>query len=527
MAGSGNVALIIAPGIRKYYGKKMGFRVVASFSLHTTIQSRAAFSPGIASVDPQHEWTYPDFTFTESRREATQALRLYPMTRKFPTQGCHGRLTSPTLIAFAALVAVICAPLQAQQATADTATHYADLREQLSRYEQELEALEGSYNQSSTELYLTLGALYHELGEVDDSIAAYREALQSLRISEGLASESQLQVIGDFNGLLFEAEIWEELDMNFHLASDIALRLYGPDDPRYQRAANALASWKIRAYQTGLYRPRGNRSIQEAATIYRRLAEQLSPEEDGYNRKLAGYLSARGLAHFYSANHVAGIPVEEFRATPMHNSFQSCMPVVLSVDQGASPSSGACNVNPISDPEIFASQQREKNNTVRRHLGNMRQSFLEAIDAVEADPNASTRELAVAILNYADANLLAQDYSRARLQYKRAYELLSDNPDLTPLRDELMDRPSKALSGIVGELPFDSLLPVNVALGTIAFDVNEMGDIENINIEGASEALSRENMAAIAMMLQQSSYRPRIVDGRPVKSRVTLSTLEL
>lgn len=436
-------------------------------------------------------------------------------------------LSSPGQFTGLLLAALVCIPVQAQRDTEDAATQINRLREQLSYYEQELAALDGSYSQSSTELYLTLGGLYHDLGEVEDSITAYREALQSLRISEGLASESQLQVINDFNGLLFEAEVWEELDMNFHLASDIALRLYGVDDLRYQRAANALASWKIRAYQTGLYRPRGDRSIQEAAIIYRRLAEQLSPEEEGYNRKLAGYLSARGLAHFYSASHVAQIPVEEFRATPVQGAFQNCVPVVLSVDQGATPSSGACQVNPIGDPEIFASQQREKNNSVRRHLGNMRQSFLEAIEATEADPDSSIQQLAVAILNYADANLLAQDYARARLQYRRAYELLSGSPELISIRNELMDQPGKALSGIVGELPFDSLLPGNVALGTISFEVNETGDIENINIEGATEALSQENMGAIAMMLRQSAYRPRIVDGQPVRSRITLSTVDL
>lgn len=443
------------------------------------------------------------------------------MTRRSST------LSRPGNISSLLLAAAFCMPVLGQQVTEDAATQINHLREQLSQYEQELAALDGSYSQSSTELYLTLGGLYHDLGQVEESISAYREALQSLRISEGLASESQLQVIGDFNGLLFEAEVWEELDMNFHLASDIALRLYGADDPRYERAANALASWKIRAYQTGLYRPRGSRSIQEAASIYRRLAEQLSPEEANYNRKLAGYLSARGLAHFYSASHVAQIPAEEFQAMPGNNTFQNCIPVVLSVDQGALPSSGACQVNPIGDPEIFASQQREKNNTVRRHLGNMRQSFLEAIEAIETGPAANIRELAVAILNYADANLLAQDYPRARLQYRRAYELLSGTPELIRIRDELMDQPVKALSGIVGELPFDSFLPVNVALGTISFDVNETGSIENISIEGATQAMSQENMGAIAMMLRQSAYRPRIVDGLPVSSRITLSTVDL
>ncbi len=443
------------------------------------------------------------------------------MTRRSST------LSRPGHIGSLMLAAAFCMPVLGQQVTEDAATQINRQREQLSQYEQELAALDGSYSQSSTELYLTLGGLYHDLGQVEESISAYREALQSLRISEGLASESQLQVIGDFNGLLFEAEVWEELDMNLHLASDIALRLYGADDPRYERAANALASWKIRAYQTGLYRPRGNRSIQEAASIYRRLAEQLSPEEANHNRKLAGYLSARGLAHFYSASHVAQIPVEEFQAMPGNNTFQNCIPVVLSVDQGALPSSAACQVNAIGDPEIFASQQREKNNTVRRHLGNMRQSFLEAIEATEADSTASVRERAVAILNYADASLLAEDYPRARLQYRRAYELLSGTPELIGIRNALMDQPVKALGGIVRELPFDDLLPVNVALGTISFDVNETGSIENISIEGASQALSQENMGAIAMMLRQSAYRPRIVDGLPVSSRITLSIVDL
>ena len=123
--------------------------------------------------------------------------------------------------------------------------------------------------------------------------------------------------------------------------------------------------------------------------------------------------------------------------------------------------------------------------------------------------------------------MLAEDYPRARLQYRRAYELLSGTPELIGIRNELMDQPVKALGGIVGELPFDDLLPVNVALGTISFDVNETGSIENISIEGASQALSQENMGAIAMMLRQSAYRPRIVDGLPVSSRITLSTVDL
>lgn len=431
------------------------------------------------------------------------------------------RSTSLAMLCFGSL------PLCAQQDTEAAATQFAVLNEEVARYEQQIAALDGSYNQSSAELYRSLGDLYGQLGQGEQAIFAYREALQSLRINEGLASESQLDVIGEFNGFLFEQEDWEELDTNFHLASNMALRLYGVKDSRYVRAANALASWKIRAYQTGLYRPTGSRSIEEAATIYRRLAENLSPEESDYHAKMADYLSARGLAYFYSASHVANIPVEEFQGTPATNFYQSCVDTILSADGSAQPSSAACQMNNISDPEYFASKQRDKSNAVRRHLGNMRQSFLEAIEATESNPEASVRDLAIAILNYGDANLLAEDYARARTQYARAYELLSADDELIALRDELMNKPRKALQGIVGELPFDDLLPINVSLGTISFDVTEDGGIENINIEGSNEALAQENLAALAMMLQQSAYRPRIVDGYPVSSRISISTAEL
>lgn len=418
-------------------------------------------------------------------------------------------------------------PLAAQQDSEVAATQYAAMSEEISRYEQELASLEGSYNQSSAELYRSLGDIYARMGQGEEAIQAYREALQALRIAEGLASENQLSVISKFNGILFEQEAWEELDTNFHLASDMALRLYGAGDTRYVRAASFLASWKIRAYQTGLYRPTGSRSIEEAATIYRRLAENLSPEESGYNGKLADYLSARGLAYFYSASHVANIPVEEFQGTPANNFYQSCVDTILSADGSAQPSSAACQMNNISDPEFFASKQRDKSNTVRRHLGNMRQSFLEAIEATESNPDASVRDMALAILNYGDANLLAEDYPRARTQYARAYEMLSADDDLIALRGELMDKPRKALQGIVGELPFDDLLPSNVSLGTISFDVTEVGGIENINIEGSNEALAQENIATMAMMLQQSAYRPRIVDGIPVSSRISIASSDL
>ena len=70
---------------------------------------------------------------------------------------------------------------------------------------------------------------------------------------------------------------------------------------------------------------------------------------------------------------------------------------------------------------------------------------------------------------------------------------------------------------VLGELPE----------GFVAFDVTETGDIININISGPEAVLEQDNVGAIAIRLEQSVYRPKIENGRPVSSRATVSAAEL
>lgn len=419
-----------------------------------------------------------------------------------------------------ALLTGICgySPLLAQSRTERLTTRIAD-------YEQAIAGLDGSYTPASAEVFQAMAQARAELGDYEAAAANYREALQALRIHEGLASESQLEILDPFSDTLFKASQWRELDTTYHLAHDLTVRLYGADDPRSRTAAQRLASWKIRAFQTHVFRPHGDRSVQEAAEIYRVLLRDL-PESPQSETRRAALLSAQGLAHFYAARHVTNIPVSEFqRLVPQTLSFQQCVPLVMSVD-GAQPSASACHANQVADPEYFAAQQREKNNLVRRHLGNMRQSFMEAIEAVESDSTATLRERVNAILNLGDANLLAEDYQRARSQYARAWDMLTEAGAIA-LRQDLLDQPVKALSGILAELPFDRELQQPSLPGMVSFDVTERGEIVNIDVQGAPETMNRENIGAIAMRLDQSVYRPRLVDGRPVVARLTVAASEL
>jgi|GEM_PF-506403 len=382
------------------------------------------------------------------------------------------------------------------------------------------------YSLEGSELFLSLAQLQTQAGDYSAAAEAYQQALLSLRVVEGLASTTQLQLLDGYNAVLFELQRWEDLDSNYHLAYTMSERLFGVDHQQTQTAATRLASWKIRAWQTGVYRPGGDRSVQEASEIYRQLLSSLA-DDPTTKAQRANWLSARGLAYFYAARHIANLPVTEFQhSVPQTASFQQCIPIVMSVD-GAQPSANACHANQNLDPEYHASQQREKNNTVRRHLGNMRQSFMEAIEALEANPETTVEQLARGILNLGDANLLAQDYPRARSQYRRAWELLSADNENLALRQRLLDQPVRALQGLLETLPFDLPLPGEEIQGTVSFDVSEIGEIENINVGGESAALTQENLGAMAIKLDQSVYRPRINEGRPVRSRLSLPASEL
>jgi len=396
----------------------------------------------------------------------------------------------------------------------------------IAAYQNAIAELDGAYPTESAELYLSLAQALTESGDYDAAASAYQEALQALRIHEGLASPAQHDLLTAYNAVLFELGRWEDLDSNYHLDLAIAERLYGAGHPQTVAAATTLASWKIRAWQTGVYRPSGDRSVQEASEIYRQLLASLDDDQQNHGLR-ANWLSARGLAYFYAARHVASLPVNEFqRSAPQTSSFQQCVPLVMSVD-GAQPSANACHANQNLDPEFYASQQREKNNTVRRHLGNMRQSFMEAIEAVDADPRATLEQRVRAILNLGDANLLAEDYPRARSQYALAWQLLSEDDENLGMRQRLLDRPVLALQGLLDALPFDQALPGEEAKGTVAFDVTEIGQLKNINVSGDPEALTQENIGVIAVKLDQSVYRPRISEGRPVPSRLSLPASDL
>jgi hypothetical protein len=402
-----------------------------------------------------------------------------------------------------------------------------ELSEQAALYQQQLSKLNASYNETTSEVFAALAGIQHELGDFELANQNYAEAIQSLRVSQGLNSAAQLSVMDAFNDSLYVQQNWEQLDSNLHLANYIAGKLFDAQDPRYIKSATSLASWKITAYQTGIYRAEDDRSVQEATKIYRILIAALLETDPDFAQKKAGYLSAQGLAYYYSAQYVADLDLDEFRnQAPVTGAQLQCYPLVMSAD-GPQPVRSACQSMDASDPEIYAAQQRAKNDTVRRHIASMRKSFADAVVILESKPAVSSRALAEAILRLGDACLLAQDYARANTLYSKAWQLLSLDGDSAAAREQLMGSPVRVMQGLLDNQLFDSPAINSKLHGTISFDVTERGEIQNIGIQGSNADLVSENLGVIAIKLDQSTFRPKIDQGRPVLSRLVFDVARL
>ncbi len=444
------------------------------------------------------------------------------------------RSTLKTALQLALLALLYCGVTLAQaqnKASNDsdlaTEAEQALLKQQIDSYEQAIAASDGSYSDTSAELYLSLANAYRAIGDNEKAAAAYQERLQTLRIQLGLFSEEQLATLASYNELLYQIGDWEQIDSNVHLSYHVASKLYERQDPRYIESATQLASWKIKAFDSGVLSPDNDNSIQDAVRIYQELAEQLPENDKDYYDKRADYLTAKGLAHFQAAKYFADLPAEYFQAiVSSAGGQQQCYSMVMSVD-GAQPARSVCPEADVANSDMFLAQQRAKSETVRRHLSEMRTSFAGAIETIENNPNASIKELALATLNLGDASLLAQDYSRANSQYAKAWEILSADGESIALRDELLGQPLQVMGGVLDQTVIDQPLQENVLVGTISFDVSRRGEIENIDIQGSEQTFDPDNIAAIAIKLDQSTFRPRIEDGNPVSSRITLNAADL
>ena len=156
-------------------------------------------------------------------------------------------------------------------------------RELLQQRLGELQSEEGIYSPALSELYSDLGALSTDLGDLDDAVEQYNQALQIARINTGLYSEQQIPLLHALIDSQLRREDWQKVDDLAHLSLHMHERLYSQQDPLYLAAAEDFGKWKLRMVTENLLNMGLQRRLdtaRELSQFYARLLEVKSEQDE-------------------------------------------------------------------------------------------------------------------------------------------------------------------------------------------------------------------------------------------------------
>ena len=149
-----------------------------------------------------------------------------------------------------------------------------EVSRQISLYQENLQALEselGPYDPSLIEVLKDLGRYYLDLGQFQSAAVFFERALSITRISDGLYSPTQIEVLVQLISAYKAAGDWQAADDKEHLALHIETRLYEPGSQAYASAVLAFGEWKIQAVRGNLLQRSSSanmRDIEDLQYVY-------------------------------------------------------------------------------------------------------------------------------------------------------------------------------------------------------------------------------------------------------------------
>lgn len=149
-----------------------------------------------------------------------------------------------------------------------------EISRQISLYQENLQALEselGPYDSSLIEVLKDLGRYYLDLGQFQSAAVFFERALSITRISDGLYSPTQIEVLVQLIKAYKAAGDWQAADDKEHLALHIETRLYEPGSQAYASSVLAFGEWKIQAVRGNLLQRSSSanmRDIEDLQYIY-------------------------------------------------------------------------------------------------------------------------------------------------------------------------------------------------------------------------------------------------------------------
>lgn len=116
----------------------------------------------------------------------------------------------------------------------------------------EFEYRYGAYDQRQVEPLKDLAGQKQELGEYQQALVLYTQALHISRVNNGLYHEAQIAILDNIINSQIALRDWKAVDDRYAYLEHLYRRLYAVDDPRLELGLQKVVSWHVNAFNVNL-----------------------------------------------------------------------------------------------------------------------------------------------------------------------------------------------------------------------------------------------------------------------------------
>lgn len=262
--------------------------------------------------------------------------------------------------------------LQAETASglaADAAAPDPALARQAEQRLDELMSQYGPYDPALLEVMSDLGAYYMAVEDYERAATQYHNAFQLVRVSEGLYSPRQLQVMQLLIGSLEAAGEWQKVDDLRHLAFFTESRLHEIGSEEYLDSLHRYGSWVLRAWRGNLVNSRGLSArdeppeLRDLWDLYQQTIDTRYPDGDSVDPQKAELLYGRALTELEMARHFVNVPLWMVRNTEPRYIMREVCGTVSNPDGSRQ---RVCTMQRVPNPEYSRGLSEEHRMRVMR-----------------------------------------------------------------------------------------------------------------------------------------------------------------
>lgn len=255
-------------------------------------------------------------------------------------------------------------PVMAAQRQAQLARAQA-LQAQINDLSAEL----GTYDPALIELQGDLGRTYLELDEFELAHGVLEQAMQLVRVNDGLYGERQVELLRSLVQANLGLQAWEQVDIYSHLLFDLQSRMHDRDSSAYAQALISFSDWHLQASRYNLLtRPGSSQALQALQDLQEQHEQVLSLARDRQDvRQQWSLLYAMAATEIEMARHYNYQSLSDFDSpAPRYVSQTVCR----TVPNGSGGFQRVCWQERVSNPDyLYSASSQRRTQAERARIG--------------------------------------------------------------------------------------------------------------------------------------------------------------